>query len=329
MTTLSLRSPCLKTGGLVYFARMLDKIRAQAKGELPEEYLANLGRGFDANCVHFLRVNYDQLVDWVKEGGSDEEILHWCFNTGTRPSDDEIYVWNEFMGNGAERRNFRDTQAPRKKNREWRTAPRSRPCSPSSTPTKAAAFAASWDHREWSVIAGVLCVGGGGGCMRQSINFQTALTSRIVKTVAIQKRTRCNPAHLAHVAGCFQLVTYHSSLGEGVDPLRQREIEFGEATFTVGGENQAHLVVANVDVRMMFFVLCHLGNGVYEIDRIGEVVELEGAFNVFFLQLPFRNLFHSLLKLACFDQVSHNGTTTITRKLFCNVKSSTLLWSQP
>jgi hypothetical protein len=93
----SLRSPYVKTGGLVYFARMIDKIRAQAKGELPEEYRANLGRGFDASCASFLRVSYDQLVDWVKEGGSDEEILHGCFNTGRRPSDDEIYVWNEFM----------------------------------------------------------------------------------------------------------------------------------------------------------------------------------------------------------------------------------------
>ena len=76
---------------------MLDKIRAHAKGELPEEYQANLGRGFDASCIRFLRVNYDQLVDRVKEGGSDEEILHWCFNAGRRPPDDEIYVWNEFM----------------------------------------------------------------------------------------------------------------------------------------------------------------------------------------------------------------------------------------
>ena len=97
MTQLALRSPYLKTGGLVYFARMLDKIRTHVKGELPDEYQANLGRGFDASCIRFLRVNYDQLVDRVKEGGSDDDILHWCFNSGRRPSDDEIYVWNEFM----------------------------------------------------------------------------------------------------------------------------------------------------------------------------------------------------------------------------------------
>ena len=31
------RSPAEKIGGLVYFGRMLDKIRAHAKGELPAE----------------------------------------------------------------------------------------------------------------------------------------------------------------------------------------------------------------------------------------------------------------------------------------------------
>ena len=91
------RSPYIKTDGLVYFARMLDKIRAMAKGELPEEYRANLGRGFDANCCHFLRVNYEKLVERVKQGGSDEEILHWCFDHGRRPSDEDTFVWSEFL----------------------------------------------------------------------------------------------------------------------------------------------------------------------------------------------------------------------------------------
>ena len=92
-----LRSPHLKTGGLVYFARMLDKIRAEVSGELPEEYRANLGRGFDANCVNFLRMDYGRVVERVKQGGSDEEILQWCYDQGRRPTDEDTYVWNEFM----------------------------------------------------------------------------------------------------------------------------------------------------------------------------------------------------------------------------------------
>ena len=97
MSQLPIRSPAAKVGGIVYFGRMLDKIRANAKGELPPEYQANLGKGFDATCTAFLRVNYPQIVELVKQGGSDEEILNWCFVNGRRPDDEEIYVWNEFM----------------------------------------------------------------------------------------------------------------------------------------------------------------------------------------------------------------------------------------
>jgi hypothetical protein len=31
------------------------------------------------------------------QGGSDEEILEWCFAHGRRPSDEEISVWNAFL----------------------------------------------------------------------------------------------------------------------------------------------------------------------------------------------------------------------------------------
>jgi len=97
MAQFPLRSPSEKVGGLFYFGRMLDKIRAQAKGELPSDYHANLGKGFDEKCVKFLRVNYEQLVEHVKKAGTDEEILQWCFSVGRRPSENDIYVWNEFM----------------------------------------------------------------------------------------------------------------------------------------------------------------------------------------------------------------------------------------
>ena len=97
VATVPLRSPSEKVGGLFYFGRMLDKIRRHAKGELPPDYHANLGKGFDEKCVRFLRVNYDQLVERMRKGGTDEEILQWCFSVGRRPSEDDIYVWNEFM----------------------------------------------------------------------------------------------------------------------------------------------------------------------------------------------------------------------------------------
>ena len=97
MATVALRSPSEKVGGLFYFGRMLDKIRLHAKCELPPDYHANLGKGFDEKCANFLRINYEQLVERVNRSGTDEEILHWCLKSGRRPDETDIYVWNEFM----------------------------------------------------------------------------------------------------------------------------------------------------------------------------------------------------------------------------------------
>jgi hypothetical protein len=97
MAAFALRSPSEKVAGLFYFGRVLDKIRLQATGELPPDYHANLGKGFDEKCMNFLRINYDQLVQRVSRGGTDEEILQWCFDHGRRPDENDVYVWNEFM----------------------------------------------------------------------------------------------------------------------------------------------------------------------------------------------------------------------------------------
>ena len=97
MKDFAVRSPGVKVGGLFYFGRMLDKIRAHARGELPGEYQPNLGKGFDQWCVDLLQIDYDDLVEHIKEGETDEEILEWCFAKGRKPTDGDIHVWNEFM----------------------------------------------------------------------------------------------------------------------------------------------------------------------------------------------------------------------------------------
>ena len=91
------RSPAAKVRGIMYFGRMIDKIRIHAAGKLPPVYQPNLGLGFDGNCTTFLQVNYEQLVARVQRGGTDDEILEWCFEEGRERSADEIEVWNEFM----------------------------------------------------------------------------------------------------------------------------------------------------------------------------------------------------------------------------------------
>jgi hypothetical protein len=84
-------------GGIVYFARMLAKIRLMAAGKLPNDYHKNLGIGFDGRCCRFLRVTYPAIQARVQQGSTDEEILQWCFEHGRKPNDEEILIWNAFM----------------------------------------------------------------------------------------------------------------------------------------------------------------------------------------------------------------------------------------
>ena len=115
MKEFPLRSPAERVSGIVYFGRMLDKIRVHAKGELPAEYQPNLGKGFDGRCIALLGVNYNDLIGRVKEGGSDEEILDWCFEKGSKPSNEEIEVWSDFMRKRGWNDEAAETLARRKK----------------------------------------------------------------------------------------------------------------------------------------------------------------------------------------------------------------------
>ncbi len=92
-----IRSPHDKVGGLVYFGRMLDKIRLHQRGELHPDLHANLGDGFDKTCVQFLGVPYAEIVEHLKGGASDDETLAWCRSRGRQFDEQDAYVWNEFM----------------------------------------------------------------------------------------------------------------------------------------------------------------------------------------------------------------------------------------
>jgi gluconokinase len=102
-------TPCSdyqKTRGLIYFARMLNKIRLHAAGQLPPGYFVGVEDPtfFDARCTRFLGVDYDELVNRTLQGGSDEDVLEWCFTRGRRPSEEEIGIWNSFLA----KRGWRD-----------------------------------------------------------------------------------------------------------------------------------------------------------------------------------------------------------------------------
>src|SRR5215510_7200445 len=92
-----LRSPSEQVNGLVYFGRMLDKIRLAAAGKLPEGWQAMRGTAikttFDSRCCKFLQIDYAALEAETLKGGSDPELLEWAFTHGRRPSEDEIEMW--------------------------------------------------------------------------------------------------------------------------------------------------------------------------------------------------------------------------------------------
>lgn len=95
-----IRSPREQVGGIFVVGRILDKIRLNARGELPAGY--NIGiiagkRTFDDRVCRFLGVDFDALTARVLQGGSDDEILKWCFQNGREPDAEQIEIWNGFM----------------------------------------------------------------------------------------------------------------------------------------------------------------------------------------------------------------------------------------
>lgn len=96
-----LRSCYAKVGRLVYFGRMLDKIRLHAAGRLPADYSANLGDAhlhvLDGRCCRFLGVPYAELRERTLAGGTDEEIVNWVQTRGTPRNDEECHMFNRFL----------------------------------------------------------------------------------------------------------------------------------------------------------------------------------------------------------------------------------------
>ncbi len=115
-----LRSPYARVGRLVYFGRMLDKIRVHARGGLPPDYAENLGEVptkptvFDARMCRFLRVPYVEIRDHALANPSagDAEILAWAEARSraaghTPRTDEECEIFNAFLM----KRGWRDSGA--------------------------------------------------------------------------------------------------------------------------------------------------------------------------------------------------------------------------
>ncbi|MEO7414341.1 MAG: DUF5069 domain-containing protein [Opitutaceae bacterium] len=97
-------SALISVGGMLYFARMLDKIRQHSRGELREDFHEMLGNGFDGRCCRFFRVDYEAVKARTLQGGTDEEIFVWCRENGRSVGDEDIAIWSTF----ARKRGWRD-----------------------------------------------------------------------------------------------------------------------------------------------------------------------------------------------------------------------------
>ncbi len=114
-----LRSPYARVGRLVYFGRMLDKIRLHARGELPADYVGNLGDAkptvFDGRLCRFLRVPFAEIQTHTlaNPSATDAEILAWteahAVAAGHAPrTDEECEIFCAFLA----KRGWRDSGAP-------------------------------------------------------------------------------------------------------------------------------------------------------------------------------------------------------------------------
>jgi hypothetical protein len=97
-----LRSPQDLVNGVVYFGRMLDKMRLAEAGKLPPDWETARGMkhktSFDARCCRFLQIDYTALEAETLQGGkSDGDLLEWAFQHGRRPGEEDTEIWNAFM----------------------------------------------------------------------------------------------------------------------------------------------------------------------------------------------------------------------------------------
>ena len=97
MSTFLPVSPYETCRGLVYFPRMIDKIRKHTDGQLGADYVPNLGKGFDVRCCSLLGINYDALAAAVGSSMTDEQAWEWVSQNGQAPTEEQIEVWNGFM----------------------------------------------------------------------------------------------------------------------------------------------------------------------------------------------------------------------------------------
>src|SRR5258708_28401897 len=86
------RSPKLSLGGYVILPRMLDKGRAQIAGKNGEYHFAC---PMDQRFLNFTGIEAADVLEQLKQGKSDTEILAWVWEQSKR-TELEIYAWSKY-----------------------------------------------------------------------------------------------------------------------------------------------------------------------------------------------------------------------------------------
>lgn len=88
------RSARVRLGGYVILPRMLDKGRAVAAGK-NGDYHYNCP--LDQRFTNFVGINADQLLEQIKAGLGDGELLAWIEKNSSAPKEEiAIAQWSEF-----------------------------------------------------------------------------------------------------------------------------------------------------------------------------------------------------------------------------------------
>ena len=99
-------SDYVETRGVIFFARLLEKIRLHAAGKLPPDYNLGFNRPdtFDARFCRFWDVDFDALTDRTLAGGTNEEVFDATFAGRLPLNEEQVRVWNGFLA----KRGWRD-----------------------------------------------------------------------------------------------------------------------------------------------------------------------------------------------------------------------------
>lgn len=91
----------METFGIVYFARMVDKIRLHAAGLLPETFRDHLGfadtTSFDARFCRYWEIDYEEIKKVTLSGASTEAVFEHLFRDKKPLNPERIFVWNLFL----------------------------------------------------------------------------------------------------------------------------------------------------------------------------------------------------------------------------------------